>query len=792
MIGKVVSHYRIIEKLGAGGMGVVYKAEDTKLKRTVALKFLPPELTRDEEAKNRFIHEAQAASSLEHHNICNIHEIDQTKLDSGEPGDEQLFVVMACYEGEILKEKIKRGPLKIEEAVDIAIQISQGLTKAHEKGIIHRDIKPSNIFITTDGIVKIIDFGLAKLVGKTVITKEGTTLGTVNYMSPEQTKGADVDHRADIWALGVMLYEMLTGERPFKGDYEQAVIYSILNEEPEPLQKHNPAIPEELDTIVHKTLAKKPAERYTSIGNFLKDLIAVTGDQKLSTIRSTGKNVFTKKRNYIFAGLVLILFLIGLNVGGIRNWILTGDSSGRHIRLAVLPFTNLTGDPEQEYLCDGFTQEMISQLGQLHPENLSVIARSSVMRYKAGNIPIDQIGQELNVDYVLEGSTRRDQDEIRISADLIKVSDQSRLWGHTYERKFAGILKVQSEVAQNVAEALTLNLLPAVKDRLTSAEIVNPEAYEAYVRGSYQWMNVVTPGDLDTAEKYFDLALEKDPSYAPAYAGRAWVWIIRNQLGYSPPWEAGPKVKAAAQRAIELDANYAGAHEALALARQAIDWDWDGAWESYRRSLELNPNVASAQGGYGQFLMMIGHVEEALIHSERAVGLDPFNTLLHLWYASVLYSQRRYDEAIAAAREALRIQPDFPLAMGILWSVYEKKGMEREAFEAAKLFARGYKDPRIEVALDEGYAQGGYTEAMRRGAEALIANFPETFCTPSEPVFFYVAAGEKTKTLDWLEKGLEVHDPSLQYVLQPEYVDLLGDEPRYQELLRKIGLPMEE
>jgi serine/threonine protein kinase/tetratricopeptide (TPR) repeat protein len=783
MIGKTISHYKILEKLGGGGMGIVYKAQDLKLDRFVALKFLPPFLSTSDEEKQRFIHEAKAASALQHHNICVIHEIDETE-------DDQMYIVMECYEGESLKEKIERSPLKVEEALNIAFQIAHGLEKAHAKKIVHRDIKPANILITEDGVVKIVDFGLAKLAGRTVLTKEGTTLGTVNYMSPEQTEGADVDHRADIWALGVMLYEMLTGERPFKGDYEQAVIYSILNEEPEPLQKHNPAIPEELDTIVHKTLAKKPSERYTSLKNFLKDLIAVTGDQKLSMIRSPGKNVFTKKRNYIFAGLVLILFLIGLNIGGIRNWILTGGFSGRHIRLAVLPFANLTGDPDQEYLCDGFTQEMISQLGQLHPENLSVIARSSIMRYKAGDIPIDQIGQELNVDYVLEGSTRRDRDEIRISADLIKVSDQSRLWGYTYERKFAGILKVQSEVAQNVAEALALNLLPAVKDRLTSVKIVNPEAYEAYVRGSYKWMNFITPGDLDTAEKYFDLALEKDPSYAPVYAGRAWVWIIRNQIGFVSPVEARPEAKAAALRAIELDENFAGAHEALASVRGFMYWDWDVAWESWRRSLELNPNSANAHGAYAQFLIMMGHCEEALIHSKRAVELDPFNPLIQCWHDVVLFYLRRYDEAIAAAQEALRIQPDYPFATNTLWYIlHEKKGMERESFEAAKDFARvTYNDPRIETALDKGYAQGGYTEAMKRVAEALVARLPETYCLPSDIASFYTMAGEKDKALDWLQRGLEIHDPALPYLGLHCFDDIRPD-PRFQELLRKMNLP---
>jgi len=356
------------------------------------------------------------------------------------------------------------------------------------------------------------------------------------------------------------------------------------------------------------------------------------------------------------------------------------------------------------------------------------------------------------------------------------------------------VLVMYGERAGAIAENIKVKLTAQEETRLAGPRQVDPEAYEAYVRGSYKWMNFMTPEDLDTAEKHFDLALEKDPSYAPAYIGRAWVWIVRNQWGWSPPEEAGPKAKAAALQAIELDANSAGAHEALALVKTFIDWDWDNAWEPWRRSLELNPNVASAQGGYGQFLMMMGHGEEALIHGKRAVELDPFNSLFHSWYALVLYSQRCYDEAVAAAREALRIQSDFPVATNVLWFImHEKKGMEKEALEAAKVFARvTYNDPRIEAALDEGYAQGGYAEAMKRTAEVHISRLPEVFCLPSDIAMFYAMAGEKDKAIEWFEKGLEVHDPLLPYLGIPAFVDLLGDEPRYQELLRKMNLPVEE
>jgi serine/threonine protein kinase/tetratricopeptide (TPR) repeat protein len=781
--------YRIEREIGRGGMGVVYRAQDIKLKRTVAIKFLPPEFVVDAETRERFMIEAQAAAALSHPNICTIYEIGEA--------DDLSYIAMEYVEGQSLKAKVKKEPLKVEEATDIVIQVANGLGEAHKKGIIHRDIKSANIMVTAKGQAKIMDFGLAKLQGGSSLTKSQTTLGTVAYMSPEQARGKAVDSRTDIWSLGVVLYEMLSGKLPFQGEHDQSVIYAILHEEPESLKKARPDVVPEMEQIIGQALAKKPADRYKTMEEFREDMEAVAeGLKPLKAKRRRVRRILGIRTAYVYSALVILLALIlGLNIGGLRNRLLWRAAPAPAIRLAVLPFENLSGDPQQEYFSDGMTQEMIAQLGRLHPETLSVIARSSVLRYKKTNTPIDQVGRELNVGYVLEGSAQREGTRVRITAELIKVQDQSQLWSDSIEREMSGILALQNEVSQKVASALALKLLPAEQARLANAPTINPEAHEAYLRGSYQWMKFVTPGDLDIAEKYFDLALEKDTSYASAYAGRAWVWLIRNQWGWSPPEEAGPKAKAAARRAIELDGNSAGAHEALASVRMLIDWDWDGAWESWRRAIELNPNVASAQGLYAHFLMIMGHGEEALIHSQRAVVLDPFNPLVRCWYAFVLYSRRRYDEAIAAAREALRFQPDFPVATNALWWImHEKKEMEREALEAAKAFARvTYNDPRIEAALDKGYAQGGYAEAMKRVAEALVARLPETFCLPSDIATFYTMAGEKTKTLDWLEKGLEIHDPVLPYLgVGYPCFDGIRSDPRFQDILRRMKLPVAE
>jgi serine/threonine-protein kinase len=781
----IAGKYKIIGELGRGGMGVVYKAEDIKLQRPVALKFLPHQWVSNPDARERFIQEARAASALDHPNICNIHEIAETK-------DGQMYIAMAFYEGESLKEKIQRGPLGPDEAVQIARQVAQGLVKAHQKGIVHRDIKPANILITKDGVAKVVDFGLAKLAGQVRLTQEGTTVGTVAYMSPEQARGEELDQRTDIWSLGVVLHEMLTSELPFRGDHDQAAIYSILHDEPESLKKARTDLPAGLDEIVGQALAKKPADRYQTMEEFREDLEAVAeGLKPLRARPRPVRRILGIRSTYIYSALVILPALIlGLNVGSLRDRILGKAVAAPAIRLAVLPFDNLSGDPEQDYFSDGMTQEMIAQLGRLHPETLSVIARTSVMRYKKTNTPIEQIGRELNVGYVLEGSAQQEGSRVRIAAELIKVRGQSQLWSDSIEREMSGILALQNEVSQKIAGALALKLLPAEQARLSNSRTVNPEAYEAYLKGSYLWANVATPGDLDIAEKYFDLALEKDPSYAPAYAGRAWVWLVRGQAGFVSPEEARPKARAAALRAIELDENSAGAYEALASVRGFMDWDWDVAGESWRRSIERNPNSANAQGAYAQFLMMMGHDEEALIHSKRAVELDPCNPLVQCWLAIVLYSQRRYDEAIAADREALRIQPDSPFAISTLWYIlHEKKGMERESFEAAKDFARViYNDPRIETALGEGYAQGGYTEAMKRVAEALVARLSETYCLPSDIAVFFIMAGEKNKAIDWLENGLEIHDGIMAYLGLPCFDDVRSD-PRFQALLRKVGLP---
>ncbi len=472
MIGKTISHYKILEKLGEGGMGVVYKAKHLKLDSFVALKFLPPQLVTQKAAKKRFIHEAKAASSLEHPNICAVHDIDETP-------DGRMFIVMPYYEGETLQEKVERGPLEFDEAIHIASQVASGLARAHEKGIVHRDVKSANILIANDGHVRILDFGLAKLAKQTRLTKTGTTVGTVMYMSPEQAKGDDVDRRSDIWSLGVMLYEMLTGHLPFRGEIEQAVIYSILNEEPEPITTARREVPLQLEALVEKALAKTPEKRYQQMEELLADLEIQREELALGIKprRFIKLRRLRRKRWFRYGAMVsvfVILMATGMQFFGGRNMAIHS--------IAVLPLENLSGDPEQEYFADGMTDALIADLAQIGA--LRVISRTSVMQYKGGvRKPLPEIARELNVDAIIEGSVFREGDRVRITAQLIHAQTDRHLWADSYVREFVDILTLHSEVARAIAREVKARVTPEEETRLARTRPVDPEAYELYLRG---------------------------------------------------------------------------------------------------------------------------------------------------------------------------------------------------------------------------------------------------------------------------------------------------------------------
>jgi serine/threonine protein kinase/Tfp pilus assembly protein PilF len=784
--------HEIVTFLGAGGMGEVWRARDTRLDREVALKVLPPATLDDETARARLLREARLASKLNHPHVCTIHEVGEA--------EGRTFVAMELVEGRPLSDLLSRGPLPTDQVLRLGQQLADALAHAHEHGVVHRDFKSANVVIAPEGRAKVLDFGLAKrLAGEEAteattasygsLTAPGTLAGTLAYMAPEQLRGQAADARSDIWALGVVLYEMVSGRRPFHGQTGFALSSAILNESPPTLHQ---GVPDGLRGVIGRCLEKEPAQRYQRAAEVRAALEALASGATVPPERVAVRR--RPRQLWLVAGLVALAVMvtaaITLDLGGVRRRLTPRlGSSTRSVRLAVLPFANLSGDPGQEYLSDGITQEMIAQLGRLHPETLSVIARTSVMRYKKAEIPIDQIGRELNVEYVLEGSAQREGSRVRVSAELIKVDDQSQLWADSLEREMAGILALQSDVARNVAGALALRLLPAEQARLAGARAVNPEAYEAYLKGSQHWIKM-TKGDLDAAERDFAIALEKDPTYAPAHAGMAWVWACRGQQSWAPPAEAARKQREATLKAISLDATLAEAHYLLAAITTWLDWDFRAAGPEWKRALELDPNYPDGLAMYSHYLAIMGRPEEAMTEIDRALRLDPFNVTIHSFRAIDLLFARRFDEALAQARKAVAMEPGNFVALPAKYWALLGKGKTTEAVDAIKDYVIALGMPDVALVVDQAFKEAGFAGAAKRGAEALGVHAAQgkAGAVPTDVADFYLLAGEKLRALDWLERAYEVHDPNMPYIGLPDY-DPLRSEPRFQALVRKLGLP---
>ena len=628
------------------------------------------------------------------------------------------------------------------------------------------------------------DFGIALALsqaGGPRLTESGLSLGTPQYMSPEQATGERaVDARADIYSLGAVLYEMLAGEPPHTGPSSQAVIAKLLTERPTRLRILRNTISEGIDAVVEKALAKVPADRFASAAQFKEALSAAD-----PAVQPARRRVWVA----IAAVASVLALAAALLVGGFRNRILppATDSAGG-IKLAVLPFDNISGDSAQDYFSDGLTEEMITELGRVQPQRLALIARTSAMRYKNTDKPMDQIGRELGVQYILEGTTRREKNRVRISAQLIRVRDQTQLWGDSYDRELTEILNVQSAVARGVAHSLVLVLLPEEQTRLVATRQVNPEAYEAYLKGISHHDKLTKP-DLETALQYFAIALKKDPDYALAHVGIAAGWTGLQQMGFVPPRVARPRLKEAVSRALALDSTLAEAHYFRAIALVWSDWDWAAAEEEFQRAMRLNPNFPEGRAAYAHFLMIMKRPGEAMRHIDLALELDPFNPLVRAFYGAMLAQLGRHDESIAQFRRVLVTVPNMPMALNGTQNALYNAGRYEEALAAERSNFAARADTDLVAALDLGYAEGGYRGASRGIAGVLAARSRAADVAPAAVAGAYVRAGDIDHAFEWLERSYRAHDPNLAYIAVARVWDPLRGDPRFQDLLRRMKLP---
>jgi TolB-like protein/predicted Ser/Thr protein kinase len=778
VIGKTIAHYRILEKLGQGGMGVVYEAEDTKLGRIVALKFLPSELTRDADAKARFIREARAAAALNHPNICTIHEIGEH--------DGQAFIAMELVEGQSLKERIERGPLPMDDAVSIAIQVGEGLGEAHEKGIVHRDIKPGNIVLTAKGQAKILDFGLARLGGDTRLTKTDTTLGTVAYMSPEQASGKDVDRRTDIWSLGVVLYEMLTGLLPFRGEYEQALMYQIMNAAPEPITSLRTGVPMELERIVTKCLEKKCAERYQAAPDLIADLrhfqrTRSAGNGMARRSMPTAGKLGKKVRWWYWAAPVIAIAIIAAAVlkEMPRHSAPPGEKS-----IAVLPFVDMSPERDQAYFCDGMTEELINRLSTI--QGLRVPARTSVFMFKGKTDAIREIGSKLNVRTVLEGSVRKAGNELRITAQLINVADGYHIWSEKYDRELEDVFVIQDEISTAIVNALKLQLTSEERQKLSERPIDNVAAYECYLK-AYDKVWRFSEGALDSAERYLQEGVSIVGDNALLYSALALVYWQYVNIGARQE-DYITKSEEYAKRALALDPNFPMAHEVLATICKDFLGNPREALLHYRNALAVNPIELNVLRKLAYtYIVNIGRPAAALPLMERARQVDPLEPWKYLSQGMLHFYDEQYPSALDQCRKFYEADIGSPLSQFFYAWMLVCNGHRDEAFSIIDASAKSTPDnvcTRFGLLLKYGALKD-----RKRAFGEMTPDFQRT-CKRDPEWSYYVALmlsllDAKPEALDWLENAVNrgfINYPALE---RTRLLDNLRGEERFKKLLER-------